>query len=536
MFGTIRRVHFVSTLVLCLISQIAYSYTYTVNGRFNGAVNYSFDLNNANWIPNGIFRDQPVVGGFSYTYDVDERIFKQTSFYVDIAGYKWIGKRYGRALSLLDIRTGVHGDNFSIFMHDNEINSPINVSGPLYSNFDLDGFSRDFIDDTQILEIDGRNQYEFINSDFDKSQYTSTNNYILHRGDVGTSTIRYTVHDFDIIDSYNPNHSTNIVPQFTESEKTRARVLHAASGGMALASQQLGYAAGLINKGLQTTATGIFGIANHKLGTACNASLGQSETVCTAAAISSGLNTAIASYDAYVSRNPLSLFFDSISNTNAYMRDRFEEIINDPPDFDFENIADFQYDRIDFTLGNTDEAILVANEILNLTFEAAEALEVALHSMERSQGAAIVGESAWEATQKQQYDLAMQIYDEKSQLLAQAYEQYYGTQSVIDLLASVSANEDLIKSALNDMHLNGLSEEDTQTLTALGHDDPTAFIASMYDSLYTKDFNEFIHQSQTFDETLAMETFRTSAVPVPPAVWLFASGLIGMISIARRRK
>ena len=39
-----------------------------------------------------------------------------------------------------------------------------------------------------------------------------------------------------------------------------------------------------------------------------------------------------------------------------------------------------------------------------------------------------------------------------------------------------------------------------------------------------------------FDDMLVRADFRVAAVPVPAAIWLFGSGLIGLIGMARRRK
>ena len=36
--------------------------------------------------------------------------------------------------------------------------------------------------------------------------------------------------------------------------------------------------------------------------------------------------------------------------------------------------------------------------------------------------------------------------------------------------------------------------------------------------------------------SLALDAIETSAVPIPPAVWLFGSGLLGLVGIARRKK
>jgi len=37
-------------------------------------------------------------------------------------------------------------------------------------------------------------------------------------------------------------------------------------------------------------------------------------------------------------------------------------------------------------------------------------------------------------------------------------------------------------------------------------------------------------------DILRLSVLSTSAVPIPSAIWLFGSGLIGLISMARRRK
>jgi len=57
--------------------------------------------------------------------------------------------------------------------------------------------------------------------------------------------------------------------------------------------------------------------------------------------------------------------------------------------------------------------------------------------------------------------------------------------------------------------------------------------ASINDTTYTSGKFGFYTQSQ---DGVTFSNLMITAVPIPPAIWLFGSGLIGLIGIAKRRK
>ena len=61
--------------------------------------------------------------------------------------------------------------------------------------------------------------------------------------------------------------------------------------------------------------------------------------------------------------------------------------------------------------------------------------------------------------------------------------------------------------------------------------------ATLNDSLWSPDFYyEYDSLRNSVDEGTGTYLVRTTVVPVPAAVWLFGSGLIGLIGVARRKK
>lgn len=61
--------------------------------------------------------------------------------------------------------------------------------------------------------------------------------------------------------------------------------------------------------------------------------------------------------------------------------------------------------------------------------------------------------------------------------------------------------------------------------------------ATLDDSLYSPEYY-YDYDYARDNDGHGMGTFlvRTSVVPIPPAIWLFGSGLIGLIGVARRKK
>ena len=73
---------------------------------------------------------------------------------------------------------------------------------------------------------------------------------------------------------------------------------------------------------------------------------------------------------------------------------------------------------------------------------------------------------------------------------------------------------------------NGWVKESDGTLTA------TPSFSGLWDDVYTSEVRILADR----ESVAGIDNYMASAVPVPAAVWLFGSGLIGLIGIARRKK
>jgi len=70
----------------------------------------------------------------------------------------------------------------------------------------------------------------------------------------------------------------------------------------------------------------------------------------------------------------------------------------------------------------------------------------------------------------------------------------------------------------------------------LGIMTPSDHSSSLMQLVLAYNDNALYTGDSDFDDMLVRADFRVAAVPVPAAVWLFGSGLLGLIGMARRRK
>ena len=103
---------------------------------------------------------------------------------------------------------------------------------------------------------------------------------------------------------------------------------------------------------------------------------------------------------------------------------------------------------------------------------------------------------------------------------------------------SVAAGDDLNFSFTSDgaSAMTPVNNPASTNLEGLGIMTPGDGSSSLMQLVLAYNDNALYTGDSDFDDMLVRADFRVAAVPVPAAVWLFGSGLLGLIGMARRRK